>query len=657
MSSSVPRGPQTLLAGLALVLALYVARVTVGGGWPHWTGYLYYAIEVGAVIACAWRALTTKVERAAWWCMTAAIACYTAADLYWAAALASMPVDEVPYPSVSDALYLVLYPLAYLALVLLARGRGGPLSRLQWLDGVIAALGVSAVGLAVARPLLDAATDGNTLAVLTNLAYPVGDVVMVGMAAGLLGAFGRRTGGTWVALAAAMTLFAVADAAYLLQVADSSYVEDTMLDAAWPAALLMLAVAAWTPRERPHARRASPMTAVVMPLMAGGAILGLLVWDHYDRMPTACVWLSGACALGLLLRIVLLADGQRRVLQRSAREARTDALTGLPNRRALMETLDWIVSGDWPAQLVLYDLDGFKTYNDRYGHSAGDVLLQRLASRLTTVVPAPGQAFRIGGDEFCLVIESGVAENVLAAADDALSEHGEGFAIAGSRGVVRLPDEAGDAAQALTIADQRMYEAKRSGRASAVAQTRDVLLRAVEERSPSLGGHVGDVAGLAVRVARHMGLSDDQVARVRAAAELHDVGKLAVPDGILDKPGPLNEQEWAFMYRHTIIGERILLAAPALADVAPLVRSSHERWDGRGYPDGLAREQIPLGARIVSLCDAYDAMVTTRPYRRAMSAGAALAEIDRCAGTQFDPAVVRALHAVLAGETMLSLAA
>jgi diguanylate cyclase (GGDEF)-like protein len=641
---------------LAFLLAVYVARVTVGRAWPAWTGDLYYAIEIGAVIACAWRALTSRRERTAWWCMTAALVSYTAADLYWVFVFQDLPADEIPYPSLDDALYLTFFPLAYLALALLARSRGGRLSRLQWLDGLIAAVGTSAVVLAFARTVLEGATDGDTLAVVTNLAYPVGDVVMVGMIAGLLAAFGRRAGATWIALAAAMTLFAVADTIYLLHVAHGTYVEDTLLDAAWPAALLLLGAAAWQPRAPQPARRSSPSTSVAMPLAAGAAVLGLLLWDHYEPLPAAVVWMSAACALGLLVRIVLLADGQRRMLRRSEREARTDALTGLSNRRVLMERLEWVQRGNWPAVLALYDLDGFKTYNDRYGHPAGDVLLQRLARRLADAMPPSGEAFRIGGDEFCVVVGTDDAEATLAAADAALREHGDGFAIAGSRGVVRLPDEVADTTHALVLVDQRMYEAKRGGRASAVAQTRDVLLRAVEERSPSLGGHVGDVAGLAVRVARHLGLSEEEVADVRAAAELHDVGKLAVPDAILDKPGPLDDEEWAFMHRHTIVGERILLAAPALAAVAPLVRASHERWDGGGYPDGLAGERIPLGARIVSLCDAFDAMVTDRAYRSAMSLHDALDELERCAGTQFDPAVVDAFRAVLAEDGALSLA-
>ena len=142
-------------------------------------------------------------------------------------------------------------------------------------------------------------------------------------------------------------------------------------------------------------------------------------------------------------------------------------------------------------------------------------------------------------------------------------------------------------------------------------------------------------------------MSTEELDELARASELHDIGKVAIPDAILNKPGPLTEDEWAFMRRHTLIGERILSAAPALRPVASIVRSSHERWDGSGYPDGLAGKETPLGARIIAVCDAYHAMVSERPYRPAMSAGEALAEIRRCSGSQFDPRVVDVLAEAL----------
>ncbi len=137
------------------------------------------------------------------------------------------------------------------------------------------------------------------------------------------------------------------------------------------------------------------------------------------------------------------------------------------------------------------------------------------------------------------------------------------------------------------------------------------------------------------------------MARARLTAELHDVGKMAIPDAILYKPGPLSAEEWGFVRRHTVIAERILLATPALAHVASVVRSSREHFDGSGYPDGLAGTGIPLVSRVVFVCDAFDAMTAERPYRAALTIGAALAELERCAGTQFDPIVVAAFAELL----------
>jgi two-component system, cell cycle response regulator len=169
----------------------------------------------------------------------------------------------------------------------------------------------------------------------------------------------------------------------------------------------------------------------------------------------------------------------------------------------------------------------------------------------------------------------------------------------------------------------------------------------VAERDPQLGNHVVDVAETAEALARRLGVPEGERHAVRQAAELHDIGKVAIPDAILAKPGPLDEHEWAFVRRHTEIGERILAAAPSLSRVGKLVRHTHERWDGSGYPDGLAGTEIPLGSRIVSVCDAFDAMVGERPYRRARNFDEALDELRRCAGTQFDADIVEAFVAVV----------
>jgi HD-GYP domain-containing protein (c-di-GMP phosphodiesterase class II) len=171
-----------------------------------------------------------------------------------------------------------------------------------------------------------------------------------------------------------------------------------------------------------------------------------------------------------------------------------------------------------------------------------------------------------------------------------------------------------------------------------------------------LRSHLGGIADLAESTALSLQLSHDVVEQVRHATELHDVGKVAVPDAILTKPGPLDEEEWAFIRRHTIIGERIIGAAPALLRVAALVRHSHERWDGGGYPDALAGADIPLGARIVAVADAFDAITSPRPYSRPRTAEAALEELARCAGTQFDPVVVEAFAVAWRDRSLVAAA-
>jgi HD-GYP domain-containing protein (c-di-GMP phosphodiesterase class II) len=222
--------------------------------------------------------------------------------------------------------------------------------------------------------------------------------------------------------------------------------------------------------------------------------------------------------------------------------------------------------------------------------------------------------------------------------------------ISSSWGLVAIPEEASSFTEALGIADRRMYAMKNGRPRSAGSQLREVLVRVMDIREPDLHDHVLDVGRLAERVARRLGLPEHEITDIVHGAVLHDVGKLAVPEEILHKPGPLDDAEWEIMRRHTIEGEQFLAGIPALANVARLVRSSHERWDGAGYPDRLAGEDVPLGGRIISVCDAFDAMVTDRPYRSGMGREAALAELRRCAGSHFDAAVVDAFCAMLAEE-------
>ena len=333
-------------------------------------------------------------------------------------------------------------------------------------------------------------------------------------------------------------------------------------------------------------------------------------------------------------------------------QAMTDALTGLGNRRRLSDDLISAFSNAarrGPSVLLLFDLDGFKSYNDTFGHLAGDELLTRLGSRLRGAVEGAGSAYRLGGDEFCahLALDGADPGELIASAAAALTETGPDYLIEASLGVVLLPREADSAQSALRLADERMYANKRSRLGDAGGQAGEVLLRTLRAKQPDLDEHSSNVAGLAAKVARRLGVSGEALDEVARAAQLHDVGKVGIPDAILNKASRLSDGEWEFVRRHTILGERILEGAPALRTVARLVRSSHERWDGFGYPDRLRGEQIPLGARIVSVCDAYEAMTTERAYRAAVPHETACHELRRCAGGQFDPVVVEAFLSVL----------
>jgi diguanylate cyclase (GGDEF)-like protein len=359
-------------------------------------------------------------------------------------------------------------------------------------------------------------------------------------------------------------------------------------------------------------------------------------------------------ALALLVYATISFLAQHRLLVATSM---TDALTGIPNRRQLKTDLDQGLKQATPARpllLMLFDLNGFKAYNDSFGHPAGDALLIRLAKALDAAMTAHGGcAYRLGGDEFCVLaaVDPDDTIPIVAAASQALSEHGGGFSITASYGAILLPQESQDVTEAMRLVDQRMYAQKTSARRSPDRQSRDVLLRALQERNPELAERHAAVARLAEGVGQRMGLVDGDRAELRQAAELHDVGKLAIPEELLHKPGPLDAEEWAFVRRHPLIGERIIGAAPALAAAAKLVGATHERLDGSGYPDGLTGDKIPLGARIIAVCDAFTAMTFPRTYAPQLTVPKAIEELRRCAGTQFDPAVVDALANLVVGLT------
>jgi len=395
-------------------------------------------------------------------------------------------------------------------------------------------------------------------------------------------------------------------------------------------------------RERSHAaaNEARNGTALVIALLLAG-----FAWSFWRTQRARLLAEESAAA-------------HRELAAENGRNALTDPLTGLANRRALLQDLDGAVAGDGdPTALVLFDLDGFKSYNDTFGHPAGDALLARLGGRLDAATADRGVAYRLGGDEFCLLAPVSDEADALALASTAqlaLTESGPGFVIGSSYGAALLPSEAASVTEALTLVDTRLYLQKGNGRVPASQQAADVLVTVLNERDAELGRHSQTVASLAGRVATACELPSAEVKRIRLAAEVHDIGKAAIPDAILTKTEPLDDVERDFLRRHPLIAERVAKAAPALAPTAELLRGHQEHFDGTGYPDSLTADQIPLGARIIAACHAFDLLAHDHPGPE-RSVAAALAHLRREAGTRFDPGVVERLAEVLSQPAAASV--
>src|SRR3954470_24596580 len=588
-----------------LLLAAFAAHAAFGLGGTSLDGlfndWVYNALILAAAASCLVRGMKVSVDRAAWLLLGLGLTAWAAAEIYNSAHLSKLAAP--PYPSISDALWLAFYPAGYAAFVLLVRRRMREARASLWLDGLVAALAVTTVGEVILFAPVVSSTVGSHLQVATDVAYPLADLMLLALVVGVFTVSGWRPGRAWALIGAGLIAMALADSIYAFQSAHETYTEGTIVDTLWPAATLLVGAAAWASPGRRNDLRLHGWRMLFLPAGFSLVAVGMLVFDHFHNVDDAAVVLAGLTLLAVIVRTAMTFGENLRMLQTSRQEALTDSLTGLGNRRRLMSDLPAALDGIArvePRTLMVFDLDGFKRYNDSFGHPAGDSLLARLGRNLEAAVNRCGRAYRLGGDEFCaLVAGSGEdAETIVASASAALDEHGEGFQVTASHGIVLLPEEAVDADLAMQIADQRLYNNKGARRKTAVGQqTRDVLLQVLHEREPELHDHVEDVADLALAVGRRLSLTPEQLDELARAAELHDVGKMAVPEEILNKPGPLDDVEFGFIKQHTIVGERILAAAPALAPVAKIVRASHESWDGSGYPDGLKGEEIPLAAR------------------------------------------------------------
>jgi diguanylate cyclase (GGDEF)-like protein len=416
-------------------------------------------------------------------------------------------------------------------------------------------------------------------------------------------------------------------------------------------------------------------TIVPFAFMASAALMLVVLWERSPVLSVALV--------GPLLAIALYQRSTHSAL-RAMRLALTDPLTGLGNHRHFHERLQReLLNAEEqarPLTLCLVDIDDFKRINDRFGHPSGDRVLSQIATRLRQ----GGEAFRLGGDEFALLLADHDEATALTAAESIVEristvDFDHIGQVTVSAGLATFPVQGHGRDELIRLADSAMYWAKEHGKNRVRCYRPDIvelaelkrlaagpdkaaryraaasLAKAVDARDTYTGSHSERVTELAARVAVRLGLDAEQVELTRLAASLHDLGKLAIPEELLQKAGTLTDSQRLVLERHPQIGFR-MLDSLGVDLIAHLVLHHHERWDGAGYPDGLSGEQIPLGSRIIFVTDAYDAMTSDRTYRPRRSSRAALAELERCAGTQFDPGIVAAFREEIEESTPLKAA-
>ena len=437
--------------------------------------------------------------------------------------------------------------------------------------------------------------------------------------------------------------------------------------------LLLVSAAVASTTRRPFAElvvSSARATSVPFALMGSAALMLVVLWQRSPVLSAALV--------GPLLAISLYQRSTYQAL-RAMRLALTDPLSGLGNHRSFQERLKHELlraeADDEPFTLCMIDVDDFKRINDLYGHPVGDRVLASVGRRLRQ----NGEAFRLGGDEFALLLPGVTADEALSAAASVLARIGslelaDVGSVTASAGVAGFPHQAFDRDELIRLADSALYWAKEHGKNRVHVYRPDVvelaelrrlahgpdraarfraaasLAKAVDARDTYTGSHSTRVAELSAWIAHRLGLDREHIELTRLAGSLHDLGKLAIPEEILRKPGPLTDPERLVLQRHPEIGHR-MLESLGVDPVAEWVLHHHERWDGTGYPERLRGDEIPLGARIIFVADAYDAMTSDRAYRGRLTPREAIEELERCSGTQFDPDIVAAFARELVDRT------
>lgn len=691
--------------GFAVLAAVYVGAsfVPIGTAAQFLMSELAYLLPLSTAMAAAFVAHRRSLgSESRFWLLFAAVnAVILVSELYYIWWMVSVGSPPPPVYAPFQILHLAAAGFFFSLLVSMTKFQNATTTqKVRYGLDLIAVMTVGYVlmhTLAI-EPLLADVPGVTPAERLAASAYPMwGLVVMAGSATTLLG-FKMSRWRPWERFfTVSLVIYALGIASWPLWLitfkTEGAHYERSVLDLVLILGNYLLALAtisrltrsgqAWPLRPMPvmqPARRTA--LSYVIPAVATTAMpvfVYLATVSPSGSLDRAVFTVAGVVlALVAVARTALVAVESGRLFHHAV----TDPLTGLFNHRFFHERLaielDAAIRYDEAVSVIVMDIDDFDAVNNVHGHPAGDQVLRDVAEALRSVCREQDAVCRVGGDEFGIILPSTTCSDAVVVAlriQDRLRRLGADGAdsLSISAGVVCHPVHQGDAKELVRLADGASYWAKNNGKDQVTVYDPDIvtalspqdrirgieeqtnigtvraLAAAVDARDPDTQYHSRNVAGLAVQVARELGLTDERVRLLEAAALLHDIGKIGIADDVLGKPGPLTQEELDHVREHPELGERIL-GSTTMESVLPWIRHHHERWDGDGYPDGLRAVAIPLEARVLAVCDAYDAMVSPRPHRPARARDEAVQELISGMGGQFDPAVVEVFLKMLGHE-------
>ncbi len=659
-----------LLVGLAAIVCYYLVPAHAGGQAVR--VILYCAVSISAAVAIGYAVRRGWARpRLPWLLLGASQLVYAVGDCTFY--FEQYILRSASFPSVADIFYVATYPIYVAGLLVLIRHRARRRDLAAVTDAAIIAVVAGMLSwLYLISPMTQLGS--SVLATLASSAYPVLDLAVLAVGLRLVLGTGRRPVAFFLLLGN-LTLVLVADTIYADQQLTGTYHSGNFLDGFWLVADLLLGAAALHPTlgqlGRPaqdHDTSLRPARIVVLcgaALIAPAAMLGEYLRGQLGEVLPIAVFCAVLFVLVILRMAGLVAD-QRRL-------AVTDPLTGLHTRRFLENQLPLELARarrvGTPLAVLIVDVDHFKAVNDRYGHPAGDRALQEIARRLRTETRAGDVLARYGGEEFAVLAPnigttevSGLAVRLRrCVSSHPVTVSGDStVTVTVSAGTASYPVHGGSPGALVEVADRALYSAKSLGRDTIVVggiyepelappdteqgAMVEYLCRLADEVDGDLSTreHSRAIGRWAALVAAEMGLEQQAIRRAALAGRLHDIGKIVIPKAVLGKPSALSGAEWKLMHEHPDHGYRLARAVPGLEETAKVIRQHHERYDGSGYPEGLARTEICPEARILTVCDSWATMLSDRPYQETRTAQEAGAELRRFQGRQFDPAVVEA---------------